>query len=86
MCAKVDQSTGVRWYAGTVTYTMALGDGPLAGKMNTAIIIANQGIGDAGTYAARICNESQITERIPRLASTDQSSLRVQARMANDNR
>jgi hypothetical protein len=64
VCAKTDQSTGVRWYAGTYTHTMALGDGPLAGKMNTAIIIANQGFGDGETYAARICNELQITEGV----------------------
>jgi hypothetical protein len=62
VCAKNDQSTGVRWYAGTYTYTMARGDGPLSGEMNTAIIISNQGNGDASTYAARNCNELQITE------------------------
>lgn len=61
VCAKTDQITQVRWSAGTFTYTMALGDGPLAGKMNTAIIIANQGRGDGNTYAARICNELQVT-------------------------
>ncbi|MCD4691431.1 MAG: DUF1566 domain-containing protein, partial [Calditrichales bacterium] len=33
-----------------------------SGKMNTAIIISNQGYGDGSTYAARICNELQITE------------------------
>lgn len=62
VCAKNDQSAGVRWYAGTYTNTMARGDGPLSGEMNTAIIIANQGNGDGNTYAARICNELQITE------------------------
>jgi hypothetical protein len=62
VCAKTDQSTGVRWYAGTQTHTMARGKGPKSGFMNTAIIIANQGYGDAGTYAARICNELEITE------------------------
>lgn len=62
VCAKTDQSTGVRWYAGTQTYTMARGKGPKSGFMNTAIIIANQGYGDASTYAARICNELEITE------------------------
>jgi hypothetical protein len=41
---------------------MAKGDGPLSGEMNTAIIIANQAYGDGSAYAARICNELQITE------------------------
>jgi hypothetical protein len=64
VCAKEDQSTGVRWYAGTYGNTQAKGDGPYAGKANTSIIIAAQvAIGDDGsTYAARICNELQITE------------------------
>lgn len=64
VCAKTDQSTGVRWYAGTHGNTQAKGDGPYAGKANTYIIIAAQvAIGDDNyTYAARICNELQITE------------------------
>ncbi|MEX0811785.1 MAG: DUF1566 domain-containing protein [Chitinophagales bacterium] len=64
VCAKEDQSAGVRWYAGTHGNTQAKGDGPYAGKANTSIIIAAQvAIGDDGsTYAARICNELQITE------------------------
>ena len=63
-CAKQDQSTGVRWYAGTSGETQAKGDGPFAGEMNTTIIIASQvAIGDDNsTYAARICAELQITE------------------------
>lgn len=43
-------------------FLMARGDGPLSGEMNTAIIISNQGNGDGSTYAARICNELQISE------------------------
>lgn len=64
VCAKSDQSTGVRWYAGTYGNTQAKGDGPFSGEANTAIIIAAQvAIGDDGaTYAARICNELQVTE------------------------
>ncbi len=64
VCAKVDQSTGVRWDAGTHGNTQAKGDGPYAGEANTSIIIAaHVAIGDDGaTYAARICNELQITE------------------------
>ncbi len=66
ICAKSDQDggSGIRWYAGTNGSTQAKGDGPYAGEANTSIIIAAQvAIGDDGnTYAARICNELQITE------------------------
>jgi Protein of unknown function (DUF1566) len=55
--ASTDQSTGVRWWAGTDIHTMAFANGVGAGKVNTAIIIANQNLGDGATYAARICNE-----------------------------
>ena len=61
VCAIFDQSTGIRWDAGTLTWTLANGDGPFAGAMNTAIIIANQGRGDGSLYAARICNQLQMT-------------------------
>jgi hypothetical protein len=65
VCAKEDQSTGIRWYSGTYGFTRALGTGPLAGKMNTSIIIASQvAIGDASAkYAARVCIQSEITEK-----------------------
>lgn len=64
VCTKQDQSSGIRWYAGTFGNTRAEGDGIYAGKANTAIIIAAQvAIGDDNnTYAARLCNELQITE------------------------
>ena len=64
VAAKKDQSTGVRWYAGTYGNTQAKGDGLFSGEANTSIIIAAQvAIGDDGsTYAARICNELQVTE------------------------
>lgn len=64
VAAKEDQSTGVRWNAGTYGNTQAKGDGPFSGEANTSIIIAAQvAIGDDGsTYAARICNELQVTE------------------------
>ncbi len=64
VCAKQDQSYGIRWYAGTYGHTQAKGDGIYAGKANTSIIIAaHVAIGDdTVTYAARICNELQITE------------------------
>jgi hypothetical protein len=64
VCAKEDQSTGVKWYPGTLGSTQAKGDGPFAGEANTSIIIAaHVAIGDDGSpYAARICNELQVTE------------------------
>ena len=63
VCALTDQSAGIRWYAGSYGNTQAKGDGIYAGKTNTSIIIASQvAIGDDGsTYAARMCNELQIT-------------------------
>jgi hypothetical protein len=61
IAATADQSTGMRWNAGTDTHTMALANGVGAGKANTAIIIANQGYGDGSTYAARVCNEYSVT-------------------------
>jgi hypothetical protein len=57
IAATVDQSSAIRWSAGTNTNTMALADGIGAGKSNTDIIIANQGNGDGNTYAARLCHE-----------------------------
>lgn len=64
VAAKEDQSTGVRWYAGTFGRTQAKGNGIFSGKANTSIIIAAQvAIGDDNaTYAARICHELQVTE------------------------
>lgn len=64
VCAKSDYSTTIRWNAGTNGTTQAKGVGLMAGKANTAIIIAAQvTIGDDGdTYAARACNEMQVTE------------------------
>ena len=64
VCTKQDQSSGIRWYAGTFGNTQAKGDGIYSGKANTSITIAVQAaIGDDGlTYAARLCNELQITE------------------------
>ncbi|MDD4210004.1 MAG: hypothetical protein PHI52_06675, partial [Bacteroidales bacterium] len=64
VCAKTNQSESIRWYAGTNGNTQALGDGPFAGKLNTAIIIAaHVSIGDDdSTYAARLCNELVVTQ------------------------
>jgi hypothetical protein len=60
IAATSDQSLSMRSYAGTLTNTMTYADGVNAGKANTAIIIANQGYGDAATYAARVCNEYSV--------------------------
>jgi hypothetical protein len=67
VCAKQDQSTGIRWYAGVPQYTQAGGggDGIYAGKANTLIIITVQTVTigrDNSPYAARLCNVLQITE------------------------
>ena len=58
-----DQSTGIRWRAGTNGNTRAYGNGFGAGEMNTAIIIpAHMVIGDDGnTYAARVCADLKIS-------------------------
>ena len=66
IAAPGDQSTGIRWYAGTFGFTQAKGDGIYAGKANTSIIIAAQvAIGDDGdNYAARLCNELIISEGV----------------------
>ena len=64
VCAKEDHSASVRWFGGTNGNTQAKGDGVYAGKANTTIIIAaTVSIGDDNvTYAARVCNELQVTE------------------------
>mgnify|MGYP003676517989 CR=1 FL=1 len=63
VCAKEDFET-VRWFAGTYGRTRCGGNGPLAGEMNTSIIISSQvAIGDdGGDYAAALCNELVVTE------------------------
>ena len=63
-CPIHDQSDDIRWNAGTFGNTQAKGDGVYAGKINTAIIIAaHAAIGDDGeTYAARVCNELEVTQ------------------------
>ena len=61
IAATADQSTSIKWYAGTSTNTMALALGVGAGSKNTALIIANQGLGDGTNYAARVCNEYKVT-------------------------
>ncbi len=62
VAAPSDQSVGIRWFASVGTWTMALGDGPGAGRSNSDIIISNQGYGDGLTYAARITHELSIIQ------------------------
>ena len=52
IAASADQSTGIQWYNGTNTTTVATRDGIAAGMYNTQFIIPNQG---AGSYAAKLC-------------------------------
>ncbi len=52
----------LRWSAGTDIHTMAYGNGPGSGEMNTSIIIAKQGYGDGSTYAALECSKMMVTE------------------------
>ena len=63
IAATVDQGSidGVTWFAGTNTTTLAKADGLGAGKTNTGLIIASQGIGDGTDYAAKVCNEYTVT-------------------------
>ena len=65
IAATADQSTSIKWYpgpnTGTFTNTVALALSVGSGSKNTAIIIANQGLGDGTGYAARICNEYYVT-------------------------
>ncbi len=61
IAATADQSNNIAWSAGTFTNTIARANGVGAGSKNTAIIMANQGLGDGTMYAARICNEYFVT-------------------------
>ena len=64
VCSKFNQSTAMRWHAGSFGNTQAKGNGLYSGKANTSIIIpALLVVGDDGNnYAARLCNELQIIE------------------------
>jgi hypothetical protein len=64
VCAKSDQASSIRWYAGTNGLTRASGDGLYSGKMNTTLIISSQvSIGDdTSPYAASVCQDAQIVE------------------------
>jgi hypothetical protein len=60
VCAITDQSTGVRWDAGSGSITFARDNGEYTGETNTMVIIATQGRGDGATYAAREATEYSI--------------------------
>lgn len=64
VCAKTDQSTGCLWFSNPSVFhqTIAYGDGPFSGEMNTSIIIAVQGFGSGILYAARVAAEYISTE------------------------
>jgi hypothetical protein len=61
IAATADQSTGIRWYGGTNTNTLARADGVGAGFKNTVLIIANQAPIDGNPFAATVCNEYSVT-------------------------
>ncbi len=64
VCAKENQNTSTKWFAGAFGNTQAKGSGVYAGKMNTMIVIASHvAISDNGDlYAARLCVELVIEE------------------------
>ncbi|WP_066755590.1 DUF1566 domain-containing protein [Crocinitomix algicola] len=64
VCAKNDIVGTYRWFSGSYGRTRADGNGPLAGKMNTSLIISGLLIygDDGGDYAAALCNELVKTE------------------------
>lgn len=64
VCSKLNQSSSIKWFGGTFGTTQAKGNGVYAGKANNTIIISTHAIiGDDGNiYAARLCNELEITE------------------------
>jgi hypothetical protein len=61
IAATADQSTGIRWHAGTYLTTTTSAEGVGAGKTNTAIILAAQGYGDGYPYAAYKCSGYSVT-------------------------
>lgn len=72
IAATSDQSTGIRWYGASATFTntRARGDGVGAGLKNTSIIIANQGSLDGNPFAATVCNEYSVTETVGGITTT----------------
>jgi hypothetical protein len=64
VCTKTDQISSIKWFEGSFQITQARGNGVYAGKGNNFIIIAAQVAleSDESVYAARLCNELEITE------------------------
>lgn len=64
VCSKLNQSNGIRWFAGTFGNTNTKGDGLFAGISNTTQnIIMHSIIGDDGNnYAAKLCNNLENVE------------------------
>ena len=56
IASTADQSSGIQWYNGAYHYTGSTGDGLIAGKMNSDLIVATQ-IADNynGNFAAKVC-------------------------------
>ncbi len=59
VCAITDQIERAFWFSTIAVfhYPLSYGDGIYAGEMNTALIVAVQGIGNGDMYAARACAE-----------------------------
>jgi len=70
IAATADQSSGMRWFGGSMTNTRARGDGVGAGSKNTVIIIANQAAVDGNAFAATVCNEYSVTETVGGVTTT----------------
>jgi hypothetical protein len=64
VCTITNQSSSIKWFEGSFRITQARGNGVYAGKANNSIIIAAQVAleSDETVYAARLCNELEITE------------------------
>ena len=62
VCAKQDQISATKWFAGKFGSTYARGNGLFAGKSNNTLIISTQVFYDDSDYAARICNQLEVIE------------------------
>tara|TARA_R110001592_G_scaffold311556_1_gene586463 strand:- start:3445 stop:4362 length:918 start_codon:yes stop_codon:yes gene_type:complete len=64
VCAKQDQISATKWFAGKFGSTYARGNGLFAGKSNNTLIISTQVFfgDDDSDYAARICNQLEVIE------------------------
>ena len=60
IAATVDQSTGIQWYNGSYTSTLATGTAIGTGLSNTNKIIVSQL--NTGSYAAKLCADYTVTE------------------------